>query len=64
MQNNSLIKRTLILLVALIFFTIIMMVLVGPNSIINQEKEKYDQTHVEEKSEKANKGNIVIVENQ
>lgn len=64
MQNNSLIKRTLILLVALLFFTIIMMVLVGPNSIINQEREKYDQTHVEEKTERENKENIVIVDNK
>lgn len=64
MDNFSLIKKTLILLVALVIFTIVMLVLVGPNSIINQEKQKYDQTHVEEKMEKENNGEIVIVDAQ
>ena len=64
MDNFSLIKKTLILLVALVIFTVVMLVLVGPNSLINQEKQKYDQTHVEEKLEKENKGEIVIVDSQ
>ncbi len=50
MGNRTLIRGTVIGLIVLIFFTIIMLVLVGKNGLINQEREKYNETHMEEKS--------------
>lgn len=63
MGNKTLIRATIIALVCLALFTIVMMVMVGPNSIINQEREKYNQTHVEERTENKSKDNVVIVDN-
>ena len=63
MKNNTLIHATIIGLVLLTLFTIVMMVMVGPNSIINQEKEKYEQTHTDERTQNKSNENIVIVEN-
>ena len=45
---------------ALIFLTIIIAVLTGENGLISQEKEKYNNTHVEEIEEK-NGNNVVVV---
>ncbi len=64
MGNKTLIRATIIVLVCLALFTIVMMVMVGPNSIINQEKEKYNQTHVEERTENKSNDNVVIVDNK
>lgn len=62
MKNNTLIHATIIGLIIVTLFTIVMMVMVGPNSIINQEKEKYNQTHTEERTEKKSNENVVVVE--
>ncbi|MBR3720799.1 MAG: hypothetical protein IKN09_03565 [Clostridia bacterium] len=62
MKNNTLIHATIIGLILLTLFTIVMMVMIGPNSIINQEKEKYDQTHTEERTEDKSNENVVVVE--
>lgn len=50
----------LFILIGLIFLTIIMAVLTGENGLISQEKEKYNNTHVEEIEEK-NGNNVVVV---
>lgn len=52
MGNKTLIRGTIILIIVLTLFTLIMMVLVGKNGWINQEKKNYDETHVEENLEK------------
>lgn len=54
MGNNTLIRGVIIGIISLILFTIIMMVLLGKNGIINQEIKKYNDTHVEENAEKQN----------
>ena len=54
MGNNTLIRGVIIGIISLILFTIIMMVLLGENGIINQEIKKYNDTHVEENAEKQN----------
>ena len=51
MGNNTLIKGTVIVIIGLIIFTIVMLALVGKNGLINKEKDNYNQTHVEERSE-------------
>lgn len=61
MGNKTLIRGTIIGLILLTLFTITMMVLLGKNGIINQELKKYNDTHVEENSEKQNKGDKVII---
>ncbi len=59
MGNNTLIKGIIIGVVSLILLTIIMMVLIGKNGLINQEIRKYNDTHVEENSERLNDGVVV-----
>lgn len=61
MGNKTLIRGTIIGLVLLTLFTITMMVLLGKNGLINQEFKKYNDTHVEENSEKQNKGDKVVI---
>ena len=63
MDNFKLIKKTLIILVVIAFFTVILLVLLGENGLINQEVEDYNDTHVEENSEKQ-KEKIVVVDNK
>lgn len=63
MDNFKLIKKTLIILVVIAFFTVILLVLLGENGLINQEVENYNDTHVEENSEKQ-KEKIVVVDNK
>ncbi len=63
MDNFKLIKRTLIILAALTIFAIVMLVLVGKNGLIQQEIDDYNDTHVEENSEKNNK-KIEVIDNQ
>lgn len=64
MDNFKFIKRSLILLVVITIFTIIMLVLIGENGLINQEIEDYNDTHVEENTEKKTDEKIVIVDNK
>ena len=68
MGNKTLIRATIIGLVLLTLFTITMMVLIGKNGLINQEIKKYNDTHVEERSEEQNKDNkddkVVIIEDE
>lgn len=59
-SNFKLIRRTLIILVALTIFTVMMLLLIGKNGLINQEIEKYNDTHVEENSEKENEKVVVV----
>lgn len=54
----SLTKKLLFLLLGLTIFTIIMIVLFGPNGLVGQEKEHYNETHIEEMEDE---GNRVIV---
>jgi hypothetical protein len=63
MDNFKLIKKTLIILGVITFFTVILLVLLGENGLINQEVEDYNDTHVEENSEKQ-KEKIVVVDNK
>lgn len=64
MDNNfKTTRRLLILLVAILIFTLLMLVLVGPNGLINQEIKEYNDTHVEENSEKNNE-KVVVVDNK
>ncbi len=60
MGNNTLIKGVVIGIISLIILTIVMMVLVGKNGIINQEIKKYNDTHVEENSERQNEEVVEI----
>ncbi len=62
-SNFKLIRRTLIILVVLTIFTVVMLLLVGKNGLINKEIEDYNNTHVEENSEKQNE-KVVVVDNQ
>ena len=62
-SNFKLIRRTLIILVALTVFTVVMLLLVGKDGLINKEIEEYNDTHVEENSEKNNE-KVVVVDNQ
>lgn len=59
MKKNTLVNAMLFILIGLIFLTVVMAVLTGENGLINQEKEKYNNTHTEEIEEK--QGNNVIV---
>lgn len=60
MKKNTLVYAMLFILIGLIFLTVIMAVLTGKNGLINQEKEKYNNTHVEEIEEK-NGSNVVVI---
>ncbi len=62
-SNFKLIRRTLIILVALTIFTVVMLLLVGKDGLINKEIKDYNDTHVEENSEKQNE-KVVVVDNQ
>lgn len=64
MDNFKFMKRSLILLAVITIFTIIMLVLIGENGLVNQEIEDYNDTHVEENTEKKNDEKIVIVDNK
>lgn len=55
MDNNKLIRNTIIGLVLLTVFTIVMLVLVGKNGLIQREIQEYNDTHVEENSERQNR---------
>ncbi|MCR5146880.1 MAG: hypothetical protein K6B70_06015 [Clostridia bacterium] len=55
MDNNKLIRKTIIWLVLLTMFTILMLTLVGKNGLINREIEEYKATHAEEVEERENK---------
>lgn len=59
MKKSTLIKATITILIALVFLAIIVPVLTKKGGIIDKEKEKYNQTHVEEINEKNN--NRVVV---
>ncbi len=59
MKKSTLIKATITILIALVFLAIIVPVLTQKGGIIDKEKEKYNQTHVEEINEKNN--NKVVV---
>lgn len=54
MGNNTLIRGVIIGIISLIILTLVMMVLIGENGIINQEKKNYNDTHIEENSERHN----------
>lgn len=51
MQNNTLTHAILYILLGVVLITIVMAVLTGKNGIINQEREKYNETHQEEVTE-------------
>ena len=55
MDNNKLIRNTIIGLVLLTMFTILMMTLVGKKGLINKEIQEYNDTHAEEVEERQNK---------
>jgi len=61
MKKNTLINATLIILFSLVIITIVMMVLIGENGIINKELKEYNDTHVEERYEK--QGENIVVKN-
>ncbi len=52
MGNDTLIRGVIIGIISLVLLTVVMMVLVGKNGIINQEIEKYKETHVEENADR------------
>lgn len=52
MKKNTFLNATLIILFSLVIITVVMMVLIGENGIINKEIKEYNDTHVEEKYEK------------
>ena len=52
MGNKTLIRGTIIGIIVLTIFTVVMLVLIGENGWINQEKKNYNETHVEENMEK------------
>lgn len=55
MDNNKLIRKTIIWIVLLTMFTILMLTLVGKNGLINREIQDYKDTHAEEVEERENK---------
>ena len=57
MGNKTLIRGTIIGIIVLTIFTVVMLVLIGENGWINQEKKNYNETHVEENMEKQIKKN-------
>ena len=57
MDNNKLIRNTIIGLVLLTMFTIMMLTLVGKNGLINREIEDYNETHQEENAERQERQN-------
>lgn len=64
MDNNfKTTRRLLILLAVILLFTVMLLVLIGPNGLINQEIKDYNDTHVEENSEKRNE-KVVVVDNK
>lgn len=48
MKNNTMTFTMIFIIVGLIALTLVMLVLIGDNGIINQEKEAYNETHQEE----------------
>ncbi len=56
----SLTKKILYVLLAVLIFTIVMVVLVGNNGLIKQEQDHYNETHMEEREDNGNK---VIINN-
>lgn len=61
MKKNTMIQATLWILLAVAIITIVMMVLVGEDGLINKEIKEYEDTHVEEKYEKEQQGENVVV---
>ena len=51
-MTKNIYKLTLTILISLIFITIIFMVLVGENGLINKTIKEYKDTHAEEVKEK------------
>ena len=60
MKKNTLINATMIILFSLIAITLIIMVLIGDNGLINKEMENYNNTHNEEKIEKQEQNVLVM----
>ena len=60
MKKNTFINATLIILFSLVIITIVLMVLIGENGIINKELEEYKDTHIEELNEKEEENVVVI----
>lgn len=60
MKNSTLIHAILILLISLTLFTLVFLTLNGKNGIINQEKEEYNKTHVEEIQENKQNNGVTI----
>lgn len=54
MGNRTLIKALLVILAVVTLITIVMLVLVGKNGLIQQELDEYNSTHIEENSERQN----------
>lgn len=61
MKKNTMINATLFILLAVVIITIVMMVLIGEDGLINKEIKEYEDTHVEEKYENEQQGENVIV---
>ncbi len=55
MGNKTLIRGTIIVLISVTLLTLVVMVLIGDNGLINKEIEKYKETHTEEIREKEEK---------
>lgn len=60
MKKNTMINAMITLLIGLIIGVVLFFILFGDNGIVNQEKEKYNETHQEEIMEKRSE-NIVVV---
>lgn len=54
MGNRTLIRALLVILAVVTLITIVMLVLVGKNGLIQQELDEYNSTHIEENSERQN----------
>lgn len=63
MKKNTLVNAMIFILIGLVLLTIVIAVLTGKNGLINQEKEKYNETHVEEIQEKQG-NNVVVINNK
>lgn len=53
-------KKILYILLAILIFTIVMIVCIGKNGLFEREQKNYNQTHAEEMEDKENK---VIINN-
>lgn len=60
MENKTLIRATIITLVLVACFTVLMMVLVGKNGLINKEIERYNETHAEQNNDDENNDDRVV----